>query len=55
MSVLIILLFTSIIIATGFLVAFLWSVKNGQYDDEFSAANRVVFQDSTIEKPITNK
>ena len=45
MSVLIILLVASISIAAFFLVAFLWSVKSGQYDDEISPPMRMLFDD----------
>lgn len=44
MSVIIILLIVSICIAGGFLLAFLWSVKDGQYDDETSPAHRILFE-----------
>lgn len=44
MSVIIILLSASILIAAGFLGAFLWSVKNGQYDDTQSPAQRMLFE-----------
>jgi cbb3-type cytochrome oxidase maturation protein len=45
MSVLIILLLVSIMIAGGFLVAFLWSLKDGQMDDNFSSSVRILFDD----------
>ena len=45
MSVLIILLLVSIIVAGGFLVAFLWSLKDGQMDDNFSPSVRILFDD----------
>ncbi|MFT3705581.1 MAG: cbb3-type cytochrome oxidase assembly protein CcoS [Agriterribacter sp.] len=45
MSVIIILLIVSILIATLFLFAFLWSVKNGQFEDDFSPASRILFDD----------
>ncbi|CAN5466176.1 hypothetical protein BH10BAC3_BH10BAC3_10850 [soil metagenome] len=45
MSVLIILLLVSIIVAGGFLVAFLWSLKDGQMDDDFSPSVRILFDD----------
>ena len=47
MSVLILLLIASITIAGIFLVAFLWSVKSGQYDDEVSPPMRMLFDDAT--------
>jgi cbb3-type cytochrome oxidase maturation protein len=46
LSVMIILLLASIAVATGFLVAFIWSVKNGQYDDEESPPLRMLFDDT---------
>ncbi len=45
MSVLIILLLVSIVVAGGFLVAFLWSLKDGQMDDDFSPSVRILFDD----------
>ena len=47
MSVIIILLIVSIGIAATFLIAFLWSVKDGQFDDEQSPAQRMLFDNST--------
>ena len=46
MSVIVILLIASISVAALFLAAFIWSVKNGQYDDEVSPAIRILFDDS---------
>jgi cbb3-type cytochrome oxidase maturation protein len=43
MSVIIILLIVSILIAGGFLIGFLWSVKDGQFDDQQSPAQRMLF------------
>jgi len=45
MKVIILLFVCSLLVAGGFLIAFVWSVKNGQYDDDFSAANRILFDD----------
>ena len=45
MSVIIILLISSLSIASLFLLAFIWNVKNGQYDDEVSPAIRILFDD----------
>jgi cbb3-type cytochrome oxidase maturation protein len=42
MSVIIILLLASISVAALFLVAFLWSVKTGQYNDEMSPPLRML-------------
>jgi len=48
MSVLIVLVIISVIVAGGFLVAFIWSVKGGQYDDDYTPSVRMLFDD---EKP----
>ena len=45
MSVIIILLGASLLVALFFLAAFIWSVKNGQFEDSFSPAHRVLFDD----------
>jgi cbb3-type cytochrome oxidase maturation protein len=45
MSVIFILLLASISIAALFLVAFLWGVKTGQFEDDYSPASRILFDD----------
>jgi len=47
MSVIIILLGASLLVALFFLAAFIWSVKNGQFEDSFSPAHRVLFDNTT--------
>lgn len=60
MSALFILIGASIITALGFLIAFIWSVKNGQFDDDYTPSVRMLFDDELIsnnekEKTNTNK
>jgi len=50
MTVIIILLIVSISIAGGFLILFLWSVRDGQYDDLDSPAERILFDNKTKTK-----
>ena len=45
MSVLIVLVIVSVIVAGGFLCAFVWSVKKGQYDDDYAPSVRILFDD----------
>ncbi len=45
MSVLFILIGASILVAVGFLIAFVWSVKNGQYEDDYTPSVRMLFDD----------
>lgn len=46
MSALILLLSVSLLVAAGFLVAFVWSVKKGQYDDDYTPSVRILFDDN---------
>jgi len=46
MGVLIILILVSLIVALGFLIAFVWSVKSGQYDDDYTPSVRMLFEDN---------
>ncbi|HVZ56109.1 MAG TPA: cbb3-type cytochrome oxidase assembly protein CcoS [Chitinophagaceae bacterium] len=46
MSVLVILISVSILVAGGFLVAFLWSVRKGQFDDDYTPSVRMLFDDT---------
>lgn len=45
MSVLIILIIASLTVAVGFLIAFIWSVRSGQYDDDYTPSVRMLFDD----------
>jgi cbb3-type cytochrome oxidase maturation protein len=45
MTIIILLIFISLIIAVGFLIAFLWNMKSGQYDDTYSPSVRMLFED----------
>jgi cbb3-type cytochrome oxidase maturation protein len=45
MSVLYILIGFSLVLAVGFLAAFIISVKSGQYDDEYTPSVRILFDD----------
>jgi cbb3-type cytochrome oxidase maturation protein len=44
------LLIASISVAGLFLTAFIWSVKSGQFDDDFSPPMRILFDDKTTKK-----
>ncbi|MBG9378125.1 cbb3-type cytochrome oxidase assembly protein CcoS [Panacibacter sp. DH6] len=48
MSVIILLLIASITVAGLFLIAFLWNIKKGQYDDEESPPVRILFDDAPV-------
>ncbi len=50
MSVVYILVFVAIAMAGGFLVAFIWSVKNGQYEDTYTPSVRILFDDLPVKE-----
>jgi cbb3-type cytochrome oxidase maturation protein len=43
MEIIVILISVSLGIAIGFLVAFLWNLRDGQYDDTYSPSVRMLF------------
>ncbi|MBT3302148.1 MAG: cbb3-type cytochrome oxidase assembly protein CcoS [Bacteroidetes bacterium] len=45
MSVIFILIGVSLIVAIGFLIAFFWSVRSGQYEDDYTPSIRILFDD----------
>ncbi len=45
MSIIFYLLIASLFTGGGGLALFLWSLKNGQYEDLEGAANRILFDD----------
>ena len=51
MSVMFILVIASLVFAICFLVAFTWAVRNGQFDDRYTPAVRMLFDD----KPVNNE
>lgn len=53
MSVIVILLLASISVAGLFLAAFIWSVRDGQYDDETAPALRILFEEKSSDNHIT--
>jgi cbb3-type cytochrome oxidase maturation protein len=44
-SALFVLIGVSLVVAVGFLVAFLWAVKKGQYEDDYTPSVRMLFDD----------
>lgn len=48
MSVIYVLLAISITVAVIFFVAFIFSVKSGQYDDTYTPSVRMLFEDEVV-------
>ncbi|SNQ42182.1 cbb3-type cytochrome oxidase assembly protein CcoS [Cellulophaga lytica] len=50
MSVIYVLLSISVIVALFFFLAFIISVKSGQYDDSYTPSIRMLFEDELVQK-----
>lgn len=55
MSIIVLLLCVSLGIALFFLVAFIWSVQGGQFDDQVTPAMRMLNDDDETQKPDSKK
>ncbi|MEM7102386.1 MAG: cbb3-type cytochrome oxidase assembly protein CcoS [Bacteroidota bacterium] len=45
MSILFLLIGISLIVALVFLAAFIWAVRDGQFEDDYTPAERILFED----------
>jgi len=54
MEALFVLIVASIIVAVGFLIAFIWNVKDGQYDDDYTPSVRMLFDDELTKENKTS-
>ena len=45
MGVIVLLIIVSVFVAGGFLIAFLWSVRTGQMEDDYTPSVRILFDD----------
>ncbi|MFZ1460536.1 MAG: cbb3-type cytochrome oxidase assembly protein CcoS [Ignavibacteria bacterium] len=45
MTSIVVLIAASLIVAIGFLAAFIWSVRSGQYEDKYTPSVRMLFDD----------
>jgi cbb3-type cytochrome oxidase maturation protein len=50
MTILFVLITASSLVAGTFLIAFIWSVKTGQFDDSYTPSVRALFDDHPPEK-----
>lgn len=61
MEVMYLLIAFSLLIASGFLLAFMWAVRSGQYDDRYTPSVRMLMDDimpgkkKDSNRPITQK
>lgn len=56
MNVILILIPVSLVLAAGFLAAFFWAVRSGQYEDTCTPSLRILAdEDSTVGAPVEEK
>lgn len=49
MNILVVLIIVSLIIASGFLIAFIWAVRSGQFDDAATPSYRMLWDNNIKE------
>jgi len=49
MSVIFFLIGIGVLVAGGFLFAFIWAVRSGQYDDDYTPSVRMLFENKKTE------
>lgn len=49
MKIILLLILVSLIVALGFLAAFFWAVRSGQYEDDYTPAVRILFDDKSTD------
>ena len=52
-SAMFILILASLTVAIGFLIAFLWAVRTGQFEDKYTPKVRILFEDKKT-KPVVD-
>ncbi|MEO1052639.1 MAG: cbb3-type cytochrome oxidase assembly protein CcoS [Bacteroidota bacterium] len=50
MSIIYLLIIVSIVVAIGFLSAFIWAMRSGQFDDTYTPSVRMLFEDKKKKK-----
>lgn len=48
MKIILVLIAVSLLVAGGFLFAFFWAVKNGQYEDEYTPSVRMLMDGDLV-------
>lgn len=55
MNIILFLAIAAITVAGGFLGAFIWATKDGQYDDTYTPSVRMLFDHTPKEKEVSTK
>ena len=48
MGVLYLLILAALSVAIGFLIAFIWAVKSGQFDDTYTSSMRILLDEEQV-------
>ena len=54
MNIIFFLIATSLLLALGFLAAFIWAVRGGQYEDEYTPSVRILLDDKMSNLPLAD-
>jgi cbb3-type cytochrome oxidase maturation protein len=49
MEIIFLLILISLLVAVGFLLAYLWAAKSGQFDDDYTPSVRMLFDNELVE------
>jgi cbb3-type cytochrome oxidase maturation protein len=55
MSVIIILITVSLLVAGAFLVSFFWAVRSGQYEDDYTPSVRILYEEKLQDENKSDK
>lgn len=48
MEIIFLLILISLLVAAGFLMAYLWATRTGQFDDDYTPSVRMLFDDELV-------
>lgn len=49
MKIMLLLILISLLLAAGFLLAYLWAARSGQFDDDYTPSVRMLFEEKARE------
>lgn len=52
MGIIVLMVIVSVLLAAGFLFAFIWATKSGQFDDDYTPSVRILFDEKSKQKQI---
>ena len=52
MNIIFYLIIISLVVAISFLASFIWAIRSGQYDDDYTPSMRILVEDDMIDTNI---